>query len=89
MSLVAPSTAAVIAVEGRKAAASRVLLATGVLLVAGVGILAGVMTAAARGGNEQIRAQLADFAYVDPWPQLVGAASQITAAGGRMGRTWP
>lgn len=82
MSLVAPPAATVVAVEGRKAAASRVLLATGVLLVAGVGILAGVMTAAARGGNEQIRAQLADLADADPWPQLVGAASQITAAGG-------
>jgi ABC-2 type transport system permease protein len=62
MSLPPPSGATVVAVEGRKAASSRVLLTTGVLLVAGVGILAGVMTAAARGGNEQIRAQLAGFA---------------------------
>lgn len=82
MSMTAPRAVTVIAVEGRKAAASRVLLATGVLLVAGVGVLAGFMTAAARGGNEQIRAQLASFADADPWPQLVGAASQITAAGG-------
>lgn len=82
MSMIAPSTATIVAVETRKAAASRVLLATGVLLVAGVGILAGVMTAAARGGNEEIRAQLGTFADADPWPQLVGAASQITAAAG-------
>jgi ABC-2 type transport system permease protein len=77
-----PSTVTVIAVEGRKAAASRVLLATGLLLITGVGLMAGLMTAAARGGNEQMRAQLAVFAGADPWPQLVGAASQITAAGG-------
>jgi ABC-2 type transport system permease protein len=82
MSLIAPSVATVVAVEGRKAAASRVLQATGGLLVGGVGVLAGVMTAAARGGNEQVRAQLAGFSDADPWPQLVGAASQITAAGG-------
>ena len=82
MSMIAPSTATVLAVEARKAAASRVLLATGVLLVAGVGTLTGVMTAAARGGNDEIRAQLGPFADADPWPQLVGAASQITAAAG-------
>ncbi len=82
MSLIAPRAATLLAVEGRKATSSRVLLATGVLLVAGVAILAGVMTAAARGGNEQIRAQLADLADADPWPQLIGAAAQITAAGG-------
>lgn len=82
MSMIAPSTATVFAVEARKAAASRVLLATGVLLVAGVGTLAGVMTAAARGGNDEIRAQLGTFADADPSPQLVGAASQITAAAG-------
>jgi ABC-2 type transport system permease protein len=82
MSVLAPSIATVVAVEGRKAASSRVLVATGALLVGGVGTLAGVMTAAARGGNEQIAAQLADLADAEPWPQLVGAASQITAAGG-------
>ena len=82
MSVIAPSVATVVAVEGRKAASSRVFLVTGGLLVGGVGTLAGVMTAAARGGNVQIRAQLADLADADPWPQLVGAASQITAAGG-------
>ena len=81
MSVFAPSIATVVVVEGRKAA-SRALVATGALLVGGVGTLAGVMTAAARGGNEQIAAQLADLANADPWPQLVGAASQITAAGG-------
>src|SRR5690606_4467500 len=82
MSMIAPSTATVVAVEARKAAASRVLLATGGLLVAGVGTLAGLMTAAARGGNDEIRAQLGTFADAEPWPQLVGAASQITAAAG-------
>ncbi|WP_122263907.1 ABC transporter permease [Ornithinimicrobium cerasi] len=82
MSLTAPGISTAVAVEGRKAALSPVMLATGVLLVAGVGPLAGVMTAAARGGNEQIRAQLAGFADADPWPQLLGAASQITAAAG-------
>lgn len=82
MSLIAPGIITALAVETRKAASSPVLLTTGVLLVAGVGILAGVMTAAARGGNEQIRAQLGGFADADPWPQLVGGASQITAAGG-------
>lgn len=82
MSLIAPGIITAVAVEGRKATSSPVLLTTGVLLVAGVGILAGLMTAAARGGNEQIRAQLAGFADADPWPQLLGGASQITAAGG-------
>lgn len=82
MRTTAPRTPTVVAVEARKAASSPVLLATGALLVAGVGILAGVMAAAARGGNDQISAQLAGLADADPWPQLVGAASQITAAGG-------
>ncbi len=82
MRMIAMPAVTVVAVECRKATSSRVLLATGALLVAGVGILAGVMTAAARGGNEQIRAQLAGIADADPWPQLVGAAAQITAAGG-------
>lgn len=80
MTLNAPSTATIVAVEAIKAASSRVIQATGVILVAGVGTLAGVMTASARGGNEEIRAQLGRFAYADPWPQLVGAASQIIAA---------
>src|SRR5690606_39324527 len=53
MSMIAPSTATVVAVEARKAPASRVLLATGGLLVAGVGTLAGLMTAAARGGDRK------------------------------------
>lgn len=82
MSLFAPGVSTTVTVEARKAASSPVPLATGVLLVAGVGTLAGVMTAAARGGNEQIRAQLGGFADADPWPQLVGAAAQITAAAG-------
>ncbi|QFG67915.1 ABC transporter permease [Ornithinimicrobium pratense] len=82
MSLIAPEVITAVAVEGRKAASSPVLLTTGVLLVAGVGVLAGVMTAAARGGNEQIRAQLAGLGDADPWPQLIGGASQITAAAG-------
>lgn len=76
------SVAPVVAVEATKAGASRVVLSISALLVAGVGILAGAMTAAARAGNEQIRAQLTVFADADPWPQLTGVAAQITAAGG-------
>lgn len=82
MSLIAPGVITAVAVELRKAASSLVLVTTVVLLVAGVGVLAGLMTAAARGGNEQIRAQLAGFADAAPWPQLIGGAAQITAAGG-------
>lgn len=82
MSSRAPSGSTVLAVECRKAVSSRVLLSIGILLVAGVGVLVAVMTAAARSGNEQIRAQLLHLADAEPWPQLVGAAAQITAAAG-------
>lgn len=76
---------AAIAVEGRKAAGSRVVLTATVLLVAGIAMLAGSLTWAAASGNEQILAQLGPLADKDGWVRLTGVMAQITAAGGLLG----
>lgn len=73
---------AALAVEARKATASRVVRATTVLLVVGVAVLAGSMTLAAEAGNEQVLGQLGPLADQPLWLVLTGTASQIAAAGG-------
>jgi ABC-2 type transport system permease protein len=73
---------AAIAVETRKAAASRVMLSTTVLLVAGIGALALGMLLAAASGDEQVLAKLGPLAGMGGWAGLVGTVLQITAAGG-------
>jgi ABC-2 type transport system permease protein len=74
--------AAAIAVETRKAVASRVMLSTTVILVVGIGALALGMLLAAASGDEQVLAKLGPLAGVGGWAGLVGTVLQITAAGG-------
>jgi ABC-2 type transport system permease protein len=74
--------AAAIAVETRKATASRVMLSTTVILVVGIGALALGMLLAAASGDEQVLAKLGPLAGVGGWAGLVGTVLQITAAGG-------
>ncbi|WP_353826489.1 ABC transporter permease [Agromyces sp. SYSU T0242] len=73
---------AAVAVEARKAVASRVMASTTVLLVAGIGALALVMLLAAASGEEQVLAKLGPLAGVPGWAGLVGVVLQITAAAG-------
>ncbi|GAA2035174.1 ABC transporter permease [Agromyces tropicus] len=73
---------AAVAVEARKATASRVMASTTVLLVAGIGALALVMLLAAASGEEQVLAKLGPLAGVPGWAGLVGVVLQITAAAG-------
>jgi ABC-2 type transport system permease protein len=74
--------ATAIAVEGRKAAASRVLTSTAILLTAGVAALAAATTAAASSGNEQLAAKLGPLAAAGGWPAVLDVATQVTAAAG-------
>ncbi|MFD0598823.1 ABC transporter permease [Catellatospora coxensis] len=74
--------AAAVAVEARKATASRVLTSTAVLLVAGVAALAAATTAAATGGNPQLTAKLGPIAAAGGWPGVLNVATQVTAAAG-------
>lgn len=76
---------AAIAVEARKTLASRVVATTTVLLVAGIAVLAGALTAAARGGNEQVLAKLGPFADRAGWDLLLGVVAQVTAAAALLG----
>lgn len=71
-----------IAVEARKAIASRVMASTTALLVVGVGVLALGMLLAAASGDEQVLAKLGPLAGVPGWAGLVGVVLQITAAAG-------
>jgi ABC-2 type transport system permease protein len=73
---------AAVAVEARKAAASRVVASTTVLLVVGVGVLALGMLLAAASGDAQVLAKLGPLAGVPGWAGLVGIVLQITAAAG-------
>ncbi|MFC9918347.1 ABC transporter permease [Agromyces binzhouensis] len=73
---------AAVAVEGRKAIASRVMASTTVLLVVGVGVLALGMLLAAASGDAQVLAKLGPLAGVPGWAGLVGVVLQITAAAG-------
>lgn len=71
-----------IAVEARKAIASRVLTSTAILLVVGVAAIAAATTVAAHGGNEQLAAQLGPLAAEGGWPGVLAVADQVTAAAG-------
>lgn len=74
--------ATAVAVEGRKAAASRVLTSTTILLIVGVAALAAATTAAASSGNEQLAAKLGPLATDGGWPAVLNVATQVTAAAG-------
>ncbi|GAA1626684.1 ABC transporter permease [Catellatospora bangladeshensis] len=74
--------ATAVAVEGRKAAASRVLTSTAVLLTVGVAALAAATTAAADGGDGQLAAKLGPLAAAGGWPAVLNVATQVTAAAG-------
>ncbi|KRC61137.1 elastin-like protein [Agromyces sp. Root81] len=71
-----------VAVEARKAAASRVMASITVLLVIGVAVLALGMLIAAGSSDELLLAKLGPLARLDGWAGLVGIVSQITSAGG-------
>lgn len=71
-----------VAVEARKAVASRVLVSTALLLSLGVAVLAAATTAAAHAGNEQLAAKLGPLALAGGWPGLLAVAAQVTAAAG-------
>lgn len=73
---------AAIAVESRKAIASRVMLSTTLLLVLGVAVLALGMLVAAASGDPQVVAKLGPLAGASGWTALIGTVTQITAAGG-------
>jgi ABC-2 type transport system permease protein len=74
--------ATAVAVELRKALASRVLRTTTVLVVAGVAVLCGALVGAALAGNTQVLEQLGPLGRASGWPLLTGVVAQITAAGG-------
>lgn len=71
-----------IAVEARKAAASRVLVSTAILLCVGVAAISASAMVAARSGNEQLAAKLGPLALAGGWPGLLAVAAQVTAAAG-------
>jgi ABC-2 type transport system permease protein len=77
--------AAALAVETRKAVASRVLWTTTALLVVGITVLTATLTLAAAAGNEQVVAQLGPLAELAGWDRLVGVAIQIASAAGLLG----
>ena len=70
------------AVEARKAAASRVMASITVILLVGVALLAIGMLVGAGSGDEQLLAKLGPLARLGGWAGLVGVVSQITSAGG-------
>ena len=73
---------AAVAVEARKAAASRVMASITVILLVGVALLALGMLFGTRSGDEQLLAKLGPLARLGGWAGLVGVVSQITSAGG-------
>lgn len=71
-----------VAVEARKAVASRVLPWTTGILGLGLAALTGGLLAAAAAGDERVLARLGPLAEAHGWSLLVGTAAQILAAGG-------
>jgi ABC-2 type transport system permease protein len=71
-----------VAVEARKARASRVMVSITAILIGGVTVLALGMLAGAASGEEQLLAKLGPLAGAGGWAGLVGVVAQITAAGG-------
>jgi len=76
---------AALAVETRKTLASRVIQTTTAALVLGITVLTGALTAAARGGNDQILARLGPLADRTGWDLLLGVGAQITSAAALLG----
>jgi ABC-2 type transport system permease protein len=74
--------ATAIAVEARKAIASRVLISSAILLIVGVSAIAAAATAAAHSGNEQLAAKFGPLAAEGGWPGVLAVAVQVTAAAG-------
>ncbi|GAA1518915.1 ABC-2 type transport system permease protein [Agromyces terreus] len=72
----------VVAVEARKARASRVMIWITVILVGGLVALTGGMLLGAASGDEQVLAKLGPLAATGGWAGLVGVVVQIAAAGG-------
>ncbi|ACQ78520.1 hypothetical protein Bcav_0255 [Beutenbergia cavernae DSM 12333] len=75
---------AAVAVELRKAAASRVPLATAALVTLGTAALVTSLSLAADAGNQQVLAQLGDLAGAHGWARTTGVAAQIVSAGGAL-----
>lgn len=71
-----------VAVEARKAVASRVVPWTTGILGVGLAALTSGLLAAAAAGDERVLARLGPLADADGWALLVGTAAQILAAGG-------
>jgi ABC-2 type transport system permease protein len=71
-----------VAVEARKAVASRVVPWTTGILGVGLAAITGGLLAGAAAGDERVLARLGPLAEADGWEQLVGTAAQILAAGG-------
>ncbi|GAA1766975.1 ABC transporter permease [Agromyces humatus] len=71
-----------VAVETRKAVASRVVPWTTGILAGGLAALTSGLLAAASAGDERVLARLGPLAEADGWALLVGTAAQILAAGG-------
>lgn len=80
--MTAQNLAIAVAVEGRKALASRVLASTAILLVIGVAAISGSTVVAAQSGNEQVAAKLGPIALQGGWPSVLAVALQVTAAAG-------
>ncbi|MGR0221476.1 ABC transporter permease [Agromyces sp. ZXT2-6] len=74
-----------IAVEARKAAASRVLAWTTVFLVAGIVVLAVGAAAGAASGDERLAAKLGPLAGAGGWTGLVGVVAQVESAAALLG----
>ncbi|HET6673121.1 MAG TPA: ABC transporter permease [Agromyces sp.] len=71
-----------IAVEVRKAAASRVMSSISAILIGGLAVLTFGILVGAASGDEQIVAKLGPLAGAGGWTGLVGIVAQITSAGG-------
>jgi ABC-2 type transport system permease protein len=87
-----PFLGAAIAVETRKAAASRTLRATMVLVASGIAILSGSFALARSDGSGIVAAKLALLVHGSGWAGFFEIAEQITAAGVLLafgiGMTW-
>jgi ABC-2 type transport system permease protein len=77
-----PALGAALAVEARKAVASRVLRATGVMLAASVALIAGVFDLVRTSGTGDVAVKAALLMHGTGWDGLLSAAHQVTAAGG-------
>jgi len=70
-----------VAVEARRALASRVLRWTTLLLVVGLALIVGGMTLAVRAGDPQVVAKLGIVADLEGWAAVSAMAAQVTSAG--------